>query len=121
MSVRIAVVGSRKYNNYKQLCRVLDHTFKGKSVTIVSGGAAGADTLAERYARERGYEFEVFKANWRKYGKSAGFKRNVEMLKTCHGIVAFWDGISGGTKHSLEVATRFKLPGKVWKFTSLFN
>ena len=51
-----------------------------KSV-IVSGGAHGADAMAERYAKERGYHLVVFEAEWERLGKKAGPARNEQMHK----------------------------------------
>ena len=48
---------------------------------IVSGGAKGVDSLAERYANEHNIKFSLFPVKWEKYGKGAGFKRNNETMK----------------------------------------
>ena len=82
-------------------------------VTIVSGGARGADAAAERCAREYGYELEVHPADWDKHGKRAGILRNLEMLDSGVGcVLAFWDGKSRGTAHTIEEAKRRDI--KVW-------
>lgn len=47
---------------------------------LVTGGASGADTNGQQWAAKRGIETVIFPANWRKYGRSAGFKRNQRML-----------------------------------------
>ncbi len=47
----IAVVGSRSFTNYSLVEEVLDR-FTVSTDILVSGGAKGADTLAERYANE---------------------------------------------------------------------
>ena len=71
--MKIAVVGSRSFSDYDLLCKVMSEY---EPTLIVSGGAQGADSLAERYAREHGIELRVFKAQWGVYGKEAGFRRN---------------------------------------------
>jgi hypothetical protein len=38
------------------------------------------------------------------YGKSAGYKRNHEMLAAATGLIAFWDGRSRGTAHMIHIA-----------------
>jgi hypothetical protein len=48
---------------------------------IIHGGATGADTLAQAYANDRVIPTLVFKADWDKYGRAAGPKRNAAMLK----------------------------------------
>ena len=74
----------------------------------VCGKAKGADTLGEKFALKYGINIKYFPADWNKYGKSAGYKRNVEMAeyaKEDNGIlVAFWDRKSKGTKHMIETA-----------------
>jgi len=77
---------------------------------IVSGGAYGADALAERFAREKGIPTIIFKPDWDKYGKSAGFKRNILIVNEADVVVAFWDGFSKGTKNSIELAEKSKKP-----------
>lgn len=64
----------------------------------------GTDTLGERYAQLRSFGLTRIKADWNKYGKSAGFIRNKEMLTLTDGIVCFWDGKSKGTKHMIDIA-----------------
>lgn len=53
----------------------------GGEIIIIAGGAPGADTVAEEWARENGCLVEVFPADWNTHGKSAGFIRNSQMLK----------------------------------------
>ena len=108
MMHRIIVAGSRTFNDYKALKRVLDHYIVGvnEAVTIISGGARGADALAERYAWERCIPFECYPANWKKYGLAAGPIRNEQMAANGDALIAFWDGKSRGTKHMIETATR---------------
>lgn len=82
-------------------------------IEIVSGTANGADKLGEKYANEKGYLLKKFPADWDKYGKSAGFKRNVEMSNYADALIAFWDGKSKGTKHMIDLAKRYELKVKV--------
>ncbi len=49
-------------------------------LTLIQGGAKGADEFAKKWALANNIEVEEYKANWDKYGRSAGFKRNAEML-----------------------------------------
>jgi len=114
--MKLAVVGSRGFNNYEFLCETLD---KIKDVdTIVSGGAKGADSLGARYAKDRKLKLIEFKPDWNKFGKSAGFKRNIQIVDECDKLVAFWDGVSKGTKHSIDLATK---QNKLLLVTSKFD
>jgi hypothetical protein len=54
---------------------------KGESlVSLVHGGALGVDCIAGRVASEFGWDVIVVPAEWSKYEKSAGPKRNQKML-----------------------------------------
>ena len=117
------VVGSRTFSDFDFLKKKLDHLLSNYSpnVIIVSGGAKGADTLAERYANEKGYEKMIFYADWKKFGNQAGYIRNRQMHEFIskqknRGVVAFWDGKSNGTKHSFSLAKEFYNPLKVIRF-----
>ena len=76
---------------------------------VVSGKAIGVDQLGEKYAEEFGLPIHPLPADWKKYGKSAGYKRNEEMANNAEALVAFWDGKSSGTKHMIDIAKRKKL------------
>lgn len=123
----LLVVGSRTFRDYDLMREKLDHLLSRYTsmcvpICIVSGGARGADTLAERYAKERNYELEVFPADWDKYGKSAGYRRNREMhrfISQCNrdcGCVAFWDGQSRGTAHNFKLAEEYNVPLRIVRF-----
>lgn len=99
--MKLAVVGSRSFNDYAFLEEQLK-SFSPKE--IVTGGARGADTQAAIYAVRNKIKLTVFPANWSLYGRSAGFRRNAEIVQYCDELVAFWDGKSPGTKHTLDLA-----------------
>lgn len=104
--MKIAIVGSRSFNDYEKLKNYINDIvdMEGWIIDcIVSGGAKGSDTLGERYADEYGYNKLIFPAEWEKYGKSAGFKRNVDIIDNCDVCFAFWDGESHGTKHDIDL------------------
>jgi hypothetical protein len=112
--MRFGIVGSRSFLNYPYLCVcVSDAVTKLGNPPIdlvVSGGAKGADTLAIDYAKECGYVWKVFPANWERDGKSAGYKRNVEIVNNSDVVIAFWDGKSKGTAHTINLAKEQKKP-----------
>lgn len=99
----VAVIGSRSFNDYDKLCNTLNDL---NITEIISGGAIGADKLAERYANENNIPIKVFLPDWKKYGKSAGLNRNTEIIQECEMVVAFWDFNSKGTKNSIEKAEK---------------
>lgn len=108
---RVIIAGGRDFDDYDMLVKTMDMVLQNitDEIQVVSGTASGADTLGERYAEERGYKIARFPADWKKYGRAAGFNRNVEMAKNADALVAFWDGKSKGTKHMLDIAQRYGL------------
>lgn len=101
--MKVAVVGSRGFSDYKLLSETLD---KIKITLIVSGSAKGADTLGEQYAKENNIPTKIFPPDWEKYGKMAGFLRNTDIINEAELVVAFWDNISKGTLDSINKAKK---------------
>jgi YspA, cpYpsA-related SLOG family len=102
--LRVAIVGSRGYSD---LASVREYVRKLPTVTtVVSGGAEGVDREAVETANWCGLAWHVFIADWTKHGKSAGAKRNAEIVAYCDRLVAFWDGRSKGTKITIDMAKR---------------
>lgn len=107
--MKVAIVGCRDFNDYSQLHYWMDRIRTLFPVDgFVSGGAKGADSLAEVYARDCKIPIEVIKPDWEKFGKAAGMIRNGEIIKAADIIVAFWDGRSRGTKNSIDRAFNAK-------------
>ena len=117
---KVIIAGSRDFNNYDLLVSKCDYFLSEKQKThdivIISGTARGADKLGERYAKEYGYEIDAHPADWDKYGKSAGYKRNQEMAEVADAVICFWDGNSKGTKHMVDIAKEKNLMCKVIRY-----
>lgn len=77
---------------------------------------SGADQIAEQWAKEKDIPCMVFKAEWQKYGKAAGPKRNKEMLDFADEVIAFHDNLnsSKGTKHMVSIAREANIPTVVY-------
>jgi ABC-type enterochelin transport system substrate-binding protein len=115
--MKVIIAGGRNFRDYDKLRESCDNILVNqKEVEIVSGTAAGADTLGERYAQEKGYEVKKFPAQWDLYGKSAGYKRNQQMAEYADGLIAFWDGNSKGTKHMIDIANKMGLKVRVIRY-----
>ena len=110
--MKIAIIGSRNFTNYKLLQEILEQ-YKPKITLVVSGAAKGADLLGEKWALENNIQTLIFPADWNQYGKRAGFIRNEDIIKNCDCCVAFWDGESKGTKHSLSLCKKYNKPVKI--------
>jgi hypothetical protein len=103
--MKILVCGSREYRDYPFVCKVLNE-YLHLNPTIISGGARGADALAEQYADDNNLTFYEHLPDWETHGKKAGIMRNVEMYEKSKPdiVIAFWDGQSRGTKHMITYA-----------------
>jgi predicted Rossmann fold nucleotide-binding protein DprA/Smf involved in DNA uptake len=77
--------------------------------SIISGGANGVDSLAEIFAKYFDIQFVVFKAEWSKYGKSAGPKRNSLIVKRATHVIAFIAENSVGTLDTIRKAKESNL------------
>lgn len=84
--MRILVCGGRNYNDQEAVDRALDAYVFGFGVrtglgyVIIHGAASGADTCAREWALRNGISQEEFHADWKKYGRRAGYIRNNDML-----------------------------------------
>lgn len=105
--MKLAVVGSRSINDYVWIESVLESLMKEEDVTeLVSGGAAGVDSLARRFAEEHSLGFTEILPDWQRYGKIAGFIRNKLIVDYCDLLLAFWNGKSSGTANSIKLAEK---------------
>lgn len=105
---RIAVVGSRTFQNYAQLERVLDG-YLSYDDEIISGGAIGVDTFAQRYAKEHGFDISIKYPKYQRYGKGATFERNKRIVQASTLVLAFYakgQFQTGGTANSAEWARK---------------
>ena len=122
---KVIIAGSRGFSNYKLLKEKCNEYLREKrkeyNIIIISGGARGADTLGEKYAQDEGFSLEVFPANWNKFGKSAGFRRNEQMAEVADALIAFWDGKSHGTKHMIEIMENKKLLVRVVNYETSYK
>ena len=103
---RVVVAGSRNFQDKELLFSKLDFFLQNQrpeEIEIVSGMAKGADTMGEEYARARGLKIKRFPAEWKKFGKGAGYRRNEQMAAYADALVAFWDGHSPGTRHMISL------------------
>lgn len=113
--MKIIIAGSRNFTNYQKLKRECNYfLLDKKNIEIVSGDHyKGADKLGVQYANEKGFNIVRFPAEWNKFGKAAGPKRNKEMAIFADVLIAFWDGKSRGTQNMIQLATQRELIIKV--------
>lgn len=120
--MKLIIAGSRGIYDYNILLKALrkwwtevvklsTDTNKANHIIeeIISGNADGIDKLGERFASENAIDLVIMPANWKKYGKSAGPRRNAKMAERGTHLVAIWDGTSRGTTGMIKIATNLKL------------
>jgi hypothetical protein len=127
--IKVIIAGGRDFSDYALLKEKCDYYLQNqKDIEIVSGSCStgvhtfttkygvkvyGADGLGERYAKEKGYHVKSFPAEWNKYANSAGRIRNEKMAEYADCLIAFWDGISRGTKDMINKAKKYHLSLRV--------
>lgn len=96
--MRIGVTGGRRYKNFDKIyatLKLFDYAPPGGH-TLVHGGAPGADSLASGIVSESFYwQQELFAADWDRFGKGAGPKRNQAMVDSGLGILIAFQGGPG--------------------------
>lgn len=103
--MRLLVCGGRDYSDVDFLEQSLDLVKRDHNIDVVIHGAArGADTLAGNWATKNNIPLEVYPAQWNLYGKSAGYKRNKQMLDEGKPdlVIAFPGG--AGTRMMMRIA-----------------
>lgn len=115
--IRLAIVGSRSITDEALVERIFN-VFKfmfGEPKEIISGGAKGPDSFGENWAKKNNIPIKVFKAEWEKYGKSAGFRRNEDIIANCDVCLAIWDGKSHGTMNDFDWCKKYNKEVLVFK------
>ena len=112
--MKVIVAGGRDFKNYYLLCKVLNNFHKENKITeVVCGGARGADSLGEQWAKEHNILVKYFPADWDVYGAAAGYIRNQAMAEYGDYLIVFWDGKAGGNKNIIYCIKQIKKHGKV--------
>lgn len=99
--MKLLIVGSRSIKEFDLSGYVPEDTD-----LIISGGASGVDTLAERYADEHKISKLILRPNYARYGKAAPLKRNEVMVEAADRVLVIWDGASKGAKYTADYAKK---------------
>jgi hypothetical protein len=115
----VIIAGGRDFTDRDLLFTKMDQlliSYAWKDITIVSGCARGADSLAIEYAMSRKTELVYCPADWDTHGKRAGYIRNSHMATLATHLVAFHDGKSRGTQMMIEIAREVGLATRVIRY-----
>ena len=115
--MRIAVVGSRTITDedlvYDAIQEAIEkYVSPDEGIVIVSGGAKGVDTVAQKIAFGK-YDFILFKPYHMidpstEYSPKFFFARNKQIADNADVVVILWDGQSNGTKHMIDYCRKRK-------------
>jgi hypothetical protein len=106
--MKVIIAGGRDFiplpKHKSWLIRVLSQI---EADTVICGMAKGADTFGMMVALQNNLTVLKYPADWDKYGKSAGYRRNVEMAKVADACILFPGG--KGTEHMKNIAIEYNL------------
>jgi hypothetical protein len=106
--MKVIIAGCRWFEDYFTLVRAISES-EFDITEIFSGNAQGVDSLGNQYAKMNNIPLRIFKAEWKKYGKSAGPRRNQQMVDEADALIALWDFKSIGTKDTITKAQQKNL------------
>ena len=78
--------------------------------TIIAGGASGIDQLAEQYADQHKLSKYIIRPRYERFGRAAPLKRNEQMVDMADAVLIVWDGVSKGTKYTVDQARKKQKP-----------
>lgn len=107
--MKVAIIGSRTLtvNNLKPY-------LPENTTEIVSGGAKGIDTCAREYAIKNNLKLTEFLPDYKKYGRIAPLKRNLQIINYSDLVIAFWDGKSRGTGFVIDNCKSLGVPVRIY-------
>ena len=103
--MKLLIVGSRSITEFD-----LSPYIPADTDTLISGGANGVDTLAERYADSHRLSKYILRPRYDLYGRSAPLKRNEQMVDMADAVLVIWDGKSKGTLYTVKYAEKKNKP-----------
>jgi YspA, cpYpsA-related SLOG family len=107
--MKLIIAGSRTFTDYQLLCQTLAPE-RHRITQVITGGAKGADLLGYRWAWKHAIRHQVFRADWERFGKGAGVRRNHQMAQAGDMLLCFWDGESKGSAHMISCMQQLGKP-----------
>lgn len=109
---RMLITGSRNWTDKDIIHKDISAARAFSKLIVVHGDCpTGADNIAKLYCIEHGIEQELHPADWKKFGKRAGFVRNREMVYSGVNMVfAYIKDNSAGASMTLDMARSLGVP-----------
>lgn len=120
--MKILIAGSRGFTDMDCMVGFLNQLIHNGNLPsenewiIMSGMARGADTMGVEIAKANNIPLMKFPANWAAHGMQAGYIRNAKMVQEADILVAFWDGKSRGTEHTIRIMKAHRKPVFVYNY-----
>jgi hypothetical protein len=115
--MKVLVCGSRDWEDRNAIGNRISALWRehGDEVTVIHGGAKGADQIANSFARMFGLQRRVFRPDYEQFGKGWAPKaRNLLMLEQePELVIAFQRNGSNGTQHTIDEARKRGIPVEV--------
>ena len=99
--MKLLIVGSRSITEFD-----LSPYIPPNVDTIISGGANGIDSLAEKYADDHRISKYILRPKYNLYGRASPLKRNEQMVEMADFVLIIWDGHSKGAQFTLKYAKK---------------
>lgn len=113
--MKVIVAGSRTITDERLIFQLI-RELPWRITEIVSGGARGVDTIASSFASLNSVPFKLFKADWDKYGRSAGMIRNNEMANYADCAFVAIANNSSGSQHMIDCMRKLGKPVIVFDY-----
>lgn len=104
--------------NEDTLRKELDN-FLDSTTVVLSGLAKGPDLWGKEWGEKNGIVVLDYPPDWKRFGKGAGFRRNEEMVGYADRVIAFYNGFSRGTSHTVRLAREAGL--EVFEFINILK
>ncbi len=112
---RILVTGSRTWEDAGVIAGALAGYYRDGAILVSGACPRGADALAEEYWALLGGEIERHPADWARFGRRAGFRRNAEMVNLgADACCAFIRDGSRGASHCAGLARAAGIPVRLY-------
>jgi len=111
--LKVAIIGSRNCPMNDEIFTKISENVPRNCTEVVSGGALGIDTLAERFAKENSIRKKIFLPDYARFGKSAPL---IDIIEYSDYVLAFWNGNSRGTAFVIAKCVELEKNVKIIRF-----